>query len=340
LQKSGAAGVQDTSPQDEHAEKSGTPHGFGRGSRSEAPILRSPGNGANGPLEKYCPGKPFESDFIRSCFRSGGRNFEIMLLKNALLLPFYLPRILGLFSNWPEYLTNYLLRKRRPTTYTLRNGFRLIDGTGTLAGTIAVVFVRHEYGPLDPDYRTIVDIGANMGCFTVFAAKECPKARILSFEPEQNNFRYLNQNIQTNALESRITSFQCAVAGEGGAREIVIDASPLHTLLTTAGVGKMQKVQCTTIRDIMGENGLETIDFMKINCEGAEYEILGNCSQEDLSRIRRLHLEYHNFDTAQRNGKALAALLKTKGFAVERFTTYINHRGIFSASGFIWAARA
>ena len=263
-----------------------------------------------------------------------------MRLKNALLLLFYLPRVLRLFSNWPEYLTNYALRKRRPATYTLRNGFRLADGTGTLAGTIAVVFVRHEYGRLDPDYRTIVDIGANMGCFTVFAAKECPQARILSFEPEQNNFQYLTQNIQTNALENRITAFRCAVAREGGTREIAIDASPLHTLLITPGGRKVQKVQCTTIRDIMRESGLERIDFMKMNCEGAEYEILGDCSQEDLARIRRLRIEYHNFDTGQRNGKALAALLEKSGFQIERYTTYVVHQGIFSEAGFIWAARA
>jgi FkbM family methyltransferase len=262
-----------------------------------------------------------------------------MLLKNALTLPFYLPRIVALFSNWPEYLANYLLRKRRPGTYRLRNGFRLVDGTGTLAGTIAVVFVRHEYGRLDPAYRTIVDIGANMGCFTVFAARECPQARILSFEPEQKNFQYLTQNIQTNSLQNRITPFQCAVAREGGPREIAIDLSPLHTLLTSPGGGNVQMVQCTTIRDIMRENSLEKIDFMKVNCEGAEYEILGNCSQEDLSRIGCLRVEYHNFDTDQRNGKALTALLEKSGFEIERYTAYVEHRGIFSVSGFIWAVR-
>ena len=69
-----------------------------------------------------------------------------MVTQNCFTFPFYIPRICRLLSNWPEYLFNYVLRKRRPAEYRLRNGFRLMDGTGTLPGTLAEVFVRRRYG--------------------------------------------------------------------------------------------------------------------------------------------------------------------------------------------------
>src|SRR5690348_16146894 len=103
-----------------------------------------------------------------------------MVSQHYFTFPFQIPRVVAEISNWPQYLSNYLLRRRQPAEYRLRKGFRLIDSRGTLAGTIAVVFVRREYGPME-DYRTIVDIGANMGTFTVYAALKCPTAKIYCF---------------------------------------------------------------------------------------------------------------------------------------------------------------
>ena len=98
-----------------------------------------------------------------------------LISKNYFTFPFYVPRVCRLCSNWPEYLRNYLLRKKTPADYRLRNGVRLIDGTGTLTGAMAVVFVRREYGPMK-GFRTIVEIGAHVGSFAVYAAQSCPNA--------------------------------------------------------------------------------------------------------------------------------------------------------------------
>ena len=262
-----------------------------------------------------------------------------MISRNSLTIPFYLPRICRLFKNWPLYMFNYLSRRIKPASYYLRNGIQLVDATGTLAGTIAVVFIRREYGAL-ASYKTIVDIGANMGCFTIYAAQMCPEARICSYEPEENNFRVLSQNITVNSLQSRVTAHRYAIAGSSGQRSITIDASPLHTLLTTPeGGGLRQTVSCTTIREILAEQRFEVIDFMKMNCEGAEYEILENCSPADFARITNLRIEYHNFDKERRNGNSLVRLLRENGYSIERFTTYREHDGIFTESGFIWATR-
>jgi hypothetical protein len=93
-----------------------------------------------------------------------------------------------------------------------------------------------------------------------------------------------------------------------------------------------QTVNCTTLKDIFTEHGLETIDLLKINCEGAEYEILEGCSGADFDRISNIRLEYHNLDT-KKNGESLSVFLQAQGYRIERFSRYRN------SSGFIWATR-
>ena len=255
-----------------------------------------------------------------------------MITWNYFTLPFQIPRICYLWSNWPEYLFNYLLRRHKPAEYRLRTGLRLIDGTGTLAGTLAQVFVRKQYGSLER-FPVIVDIGANMGCFAVYAAQSCAGARIYCYEPEQQNFALLKRNIEINGLEGRVSAFQCAVASNHGQRELAVSASPLNSFYRLRDEVVHQAVNCTTLRSILAEQRLEAIDLLKMNCEGAEYEILKGCSEADFERIANIRLEYHILDSPGRNGESLARFLEARGYKIERFTRRLKE------SGYIWAAR-
>lgn len=254
-----------------------------------------------------------------------------MISQHYFTFPFHLPRVILQIRNWPLYLFNYLLRRNRPAEYMLRNGFRLIDDRGTLAGTIAVIYVRREYGRMQ-DYRTIVDIGANMGGFTVYAAQTCPNSKIYCFEPEERNFGILMRNIAINSLEARVHASQCAVASSTGYRAMAIGSSPTNSLVMNGACEKRQAVRCTTLREIFEQQKLETVDLLKMNCEGAEYEILEGCTRSDFERMPRIRLEYHNLNTVNQNGKCLAKYLKGKGYQIEHFTSPRDD------SGFIWAA--
>jgi len=259
------------------------------------------------------------------------------LSQNLLTFPFYIHRTCRLFRNWPEYLANYALRRKKAAEYHLRDGYRIVDGTGTLAGTLAVVFIRREYGTFR-DSRTIVDIGANMGSFAIYAAGACPNARILCFEPHSENFQFLRRNISINSLDQRITAFQCAVASTSGQRTFGLGQSPTHSLVG-AETGVSETVRCTTLAEIFSNHGLETIDFLKINCEGAEYEILESCTPEDFKRIANIRLEYHDLDGAKKDGRWISRYLESQGYRIQRFTRYIEKSGLFKESGFIWASR-
>jgi FkbM family methyltransferase len=255
-----------------------------------------------------------------------------MVTQNYFTFPLYLPRICRLWSNWPEYLFNYLSRRSDvPAEYRMRNGIRLVDGRGGMAGTIAVVFVRQEYGEVD-QFKTIVDIGANMGTFAVYAAQSNPDAHVYCYEPEPRNFRVLQNNIDINGLNDRVVAFQSAVASDNSQRNLAVGDSLLNSFHIVPTGATSQTVTCTTLKDIIATHGLDTIDLLKINCEGAEYEILEGCP-ENLDRIANIRLEYHNIRARNRDGESLARFLESRGFRIERFTRYMN------SSGFIWAGR-
>jgi FkbM family methyltransferase len=261
------------------------------------------------------------------------RHALAMITQNYFTLPFYIPRICRLWSNWPEYLFNYVLRRYRPTEYRMRSGLRVIDGTGTLPGTLAEVFVRRRYGSVER-FRTIVDVGANVGGFALYAAQSCPEVRIFCYEPEQQNFSLLKRNLHINGLEGRVAAFQCAVGSSSGRRKLAVGISQSNAFDYLRDGASHQFVDCTTLRDIRTEHRLERLDLLKMNCEGAEYEILGACSNSDYDGIHKIRLEYHNVDAASRNGESLRRHLEARGYRIERFTRRLTD------SGFIWAARA
>ena len=61
---------------------------------------------------------------------------------------------------------------------------------------------------------------------------------------------------------------------------------------------------------------LKRIDFLKLDCEGGEYEILFGCSEETLKKIKKISIEYHNIDK-KRNSEVLKAFLLIKGYKIE-----------------------
>jgi FkbM family methyltransferase len=262
-----------------------------------------------------------------------------MITQNYLTLPLYVPRICRLWTNWPEYLFDYLLRrhprlrKTTPAVYRMRTGARLIDTTGTLAGTMAVVFVREEYGRLER-FRTILDVGANLGCFALYAAQRCPDAKIYCYEPERRNFESLVRNLKINELAGQVSAFQCAVASSGRRRELAVTEESLrNSFHIFPPEATRETVDCMTLPNILETQKLGTVDLLKMNCEGAEYEILEGCSDADLRRITNIRLEYHNMPSLKRTGEDLAKFLQDRGYRIERFTRYLK------VSGFIWATR-
>lgn len=124
---------------------------------------------------------------------------------------------------------------------------------------------------LGPDSH-FIDIGANVGIYSLLAARA--GARALAIEPQPSVFARLAFNIAASGLGDRVTAVQGAVADRDGEMEIVIDAKNLgHSGVDTEG-GRRITVPCTTLLGLLDKHGIERPDLLKIDVEGAEDIIL------------------------------------------------------------------
>jgi FkbM family methyltransferase len=161
------------------------------------------------------------------------------------------------------------------------------------------IFRRHDYeiGRLIPDCFHIVDLGANTGLASVFFAQRFPAASVVAVEPARDNYRLL----ATNALfRPSIIPVEAAIASRDGQLALQ-DRGPsgeeLHawayrTVDQASGVGSYN-VQALSIPTLMRRYGLGFIDVLKVDIEGAEFDLFSAGTELWLSRVRLILVETH-----------------------------------------------
>ena len=206
---------------------------------------------------------------------------------------------------------------RHPMRFRLRDGSvvrcRIVDAGGLLS-----VSVDRDYDVPGVDWaglRTIVDLGAHVGTFTVWAAMRAPSARILAVEPNPETFAFLQRNIRDNHLEDRVVAVNAAVGSESGAGTLELVEHSLGTRLAKAGNGTVN-VNVQTIPSLLATAGIDAVDLLKIDCEGMEYEVLEALDSDQLSRLDVIACEYH--PEPGHSVTELDALLRASGFTVQR----------------------
>ena len=133
---------------------------------------------------------------------------------------------------------------------------------------------------LRPD-MTFVDVGANIGALTLVAAKRLAKGRVLAFEPVPQIFEQLSRNVALNDL-SRVTLFNIGLFDRAGSlpmyRKQDIQFGLINegvpSLFSNEGDREEVTVPLRRFDDVAHEFGLEHLDVMKIDVEGAEAMVL------------------------------------------------------------------
>ena len=144
--------------------------------------------------------------------------------------------------------------------------------------------------------NAVVDIGENIGIFSVFAGKKT-KNKAHAFEPYEKNFNYLKKNVLENKL-TNIIAEKFAVSNVIGLKNLFLMNNSVGSILKSKKYnGKKRnfiKVPTTTIEAIIEMNKLKKIDFLKIDCEGSEGEIVSSTSEKYLRKIEKAVLEFHD----------------------------------------------
>ena len=148
-----------------------------------------------------------------------------------------------------------------------------------------------------PGYQveTIVDVGANVGAFTVFMAAQFSNARCFCFEPSPGAVEYLRKNV---AQFQNAQVFSIGLFSEDTSMPLFEGASQClqNSLYNSAETSEStQTVELRHAGHMIEELELKQISILKIDTEGAELPVLGALKNK-LSNIDQIYLEYHSED--------------------------------------------
>lgn len=173
--------------------------------------------------------------------------------------------------------------------------------------------------------RTIVDVGANFGFFSLAARARYPDAAIHAYEPNPRVRNLLRANVEGFAVEVHPE----AVGGECRDAELIDDGPSNQARISLenndASACHVRQVNLLTVLERVGG----PIDLLKLDCEGAEWEMMH--ASAGWESVRHVRFEYHLYrgETADQAVKTLRSL----GFTTERVERQDEQSGV------IWAAR-
>jgi len=215
-----------------------------------------------------------------------------------------------LYRNFPEAFRNRALPYTecdQEVIYRLRNGLNLSAAPGPHdVKIINEIWLDQDYAALgfipQPGWN-IVDLGANKGFFSSWALTEAPTARVHCYEPDPHNFRALCRNMRQ--FDGTVTMHQRAIGSSAG-------SLTLFRLAGRGGQGSLFRsraesrgeiiaevtVEVTSLSDLLDNLGV--VDLLKVDVEGAEYDILLDSAPECLTHVARIVIEADEFDPGDR----------------------------------------
>ncbi|KFM20084.1 trans-aconitate 2-methyltransferase protein [Marine Group I thaumarchaeote SCGC AAA799-P11] len=141
-----------------------------------------------------------------------------------------------------------------------------------------------------------MDIGAHIGYFTIMAAKNASLGRIYSIEPHKESFEILKKNLLLNNF-TNVDTFNVAITKSTGKTRLYIDKNNQigNTIIKNNNSNESEQVDTFSLRNFVKNSNIEQIDFLKVDCEGAEFEIFLNLEKELLKKIKKISAEIHEY---------------------------------------------
>lgn len=154
----------------------------------------------------------------------------------------------------------------------------------------------------------IIDCGANIGLSVIFWKHLFPDAKILAFEPDPQIFELLSENINTFGYKD-IDLRQLAVWSAETDLLFQTDNSVGGRLEIGDSSADSIKVKTIRLRDLLSQH----IDMLKMDIEGAEYDVLMDCSDQ-LLNVERLFVEYHGAPYEKQKLQMILDIIQRNGF--------------------------
>ena len=189
--------------------------------------------------------------------------------------------------------------------------------------------LEHYFTPKEGDI--FVDVGAHIGKYTIIASKRVgANGKVIAIEADPGNFDLLNRNIQLNNLSNVIALNYAVYSKEeiiklylpsaGGEEESSSYTNTIMSDRAAKGEEKFVKVKANTLDYLLHSNMMkqEEVNWIKIDVEGAEYEVLKG-AKDIISKSKDITLlmEIHNLSVGNSLYKPIRELLGPYNFKIE-----------------------
>lgn len=153
----------------------------------------------------------------------------------------------------------------------------------------------------------VIDGGANIGMFSLATLRDHPGARITAFEPDPRIGAMLRENLAANNA-SQVVIVDAALGSTDGQMSFVPDGQAGGALVSGA---TDMRVQVVTLSRYLTDD----VDFLKLNIEGAELDVLREAATSNcLRRVRAMVIEYHGWPGGEQRLGPLLDLLDSQQF--------------------------
>jgi FkbM family methyltransferase len=230
------------------------------------------------------------------------------------------PLTIGLKVLFSEFL--YKIRFILPSGYVLiKNSYgkvylNLKESAAMIRRMLNIYEYWHmkKFKEVIKEGMVIVDVGANKGDYSLLAAKLMnDKGKVLCFEPFPENVKIIKKSIKANGYSS-IRVFNIALFDKNKNIELFVgDKSGWHSIYYKGSSGKKIRVKAMKLDDILKNNKIGRIDVMKIDVEGAEFNVLKGAIKT-IRKSRKMHL-FIDLDNPKQAHK-IFEFLKREGFNI------------------------
>ena len=229
-------------------------------------------------------------------------------------------------KNWNGYLIyKFSSKKKGKFIFKLRNNFSVSVPKQLIVEFKECLFEEVYYKHLPKKIYSVnnpivIDIGANAGYFTIFSILKLKDPKIIAFEPIKRNYFFLQDNLAT-AKNNKLAIVNKAVNDKNG--ELILKFDKTKEFTTSASLydnpygSDEEIVISTSLESIFSDYDLSKIDILKLDCEGAEYNIIYNTPSHFFEKVNCITMETHKGKNEKENNSELANYISDLGFHVK-----------------------
>ena len=177
----------------------------------------------------------------------------------------------------------------------------------------------------EQDEPYILDCGSNIGLSIIYFKLKYPNAKVIGFEPDPKVFKTLQKNIESFNLDNVDLIDKALWTEEGKIKFLIEGADGGRAAINSDVSDNFIELNTTILSKYIDRE----VDFLKIDIEGAEYNVLNEC-KDKLHLVNNIFIEYHSFSKENQNLNDILKILSENGFRY-----YISSIGVNSANPFI-----